>query len=123
MNEESEIFVLTEKVVQEAIAGTPLLVENGTLAQAGVNEQTKTKGQIAFPGEKSNRLRTAIFLERKIVFGEIRNDFAVLVMNGSKDIDGVHLHRDFGISALLWLGSSRWSLRLCWRLRLLLWSL
>ena len=109
MNQESEIFVLTEKVVQEAIAGTPLLVENATLAQAGVNEQTKTKGQIAFPSEKSNRLRTAIFFERKIVFGEIRNNFAVLVMNGGKDIDGIHLHSDFRIPALLWLGSSRWS--------------
>jgi hypothetical protein len=48
MDEKSQIFVFTEEMIKEAVAGASFLVEDVSLAEAGVHEETEAKGHVTF---------------------------------------------------------------------------
>ena len=99
-------------MIEEAVTGSALLIENAALAQAGIDKQPETQGQITLAGEIIDGLRATVFFERKIILREVRDNFAVLVMNRREHAYRAHLHSDFGIATLLRLSCFRRRLRL-----------
>lgn len=52
-----------------------------------MDQEAEREREIGFARAVEDRLRSAVFLYGEVVFGEIPDDLAVLVANGSKNID------------------------------------
>ena len=78
MDEKCFVLGVGEHLVEKDFAGTPLLVQNISLTQASVDEQSESKRQVCVLGEILDHLRAPVFLEDEIVLGQIANDLAFL---------------------------------------------
>ena len=61
-----------QEMVQEAVAGIAFLIQNSSLAHAGVDQQAQAQRSIGFAGEIIYGLWAAVFFQGEIVFLEIR---------------------------------------------------
>src|SRR5208283_1674446 len=65
VNDERGIFVLAQKLVEEAVAGAALVVQDAALAEAGVDQEAEAQRQIGFVREVVDGLRAAVFVQLK----------------------------------------------------------
>ncbi len=64
------------------------------MAQAGVHQKSEAQRQIGLVREIIDGLRTAVFVQLEIVFGQVWDDLAVLIANGGQHADGFDLDRN-----------------------------
>jgi hypothetical protein len=97
VNQECQVLFLSQHLIKKTGTSATLLTENISLAQAGVNEQTKGEGKIGFMPKVANGLRAAIFFQDKIFFVELADNLSLLIANGSKQVNHLDLHRQGGL--------------------------
>src|ERR1700723_624920 len=96
MNQESLIlFFFPQGVIHESGTRAAFLIEHAALAQAGIHEEADCERQIILPRKIGNRLRTPVFVQSKIVLGQIRDDLAVLVAHDGGNRDDIRLNGYF----------------------------
>jgi hypothetical protein len=94
MDEEGFVFVLAQDAIEERAAGGALLIEDATLAKAGVDEEAEGEREIGFLGEIGDGLGLGVLLEGEVVFGKIADKVAVFVSDGGDEIDGGDVESD-----------------------------
>jgi hypothetical protein len=94
VNDESFVPIFAHHLIQKAMAGAALLVENAALAHAGVDEETKGQRKVGIASEVVNGLRSTILAESEIIFGKVVDDFAVLIADSGEHIDDFDLDGD-----------------------------
>lgn len=92
MDHEGLIFIFTHHLVKKSVTCAAFLVEDAHLTQTGVHQQAQSQRQTGVVCEIANSLRSSVFFEDEIIFGQIVNDLSVLVTNSRHHID--HLHMD-----------------------------
>ena len=91
MNDEGLVAIFTDHLIKKAVAGAALLIEDASLAQAGVDEQAQGQWKIGLATEVMNRLRAAILSQGEILFAQVVDDFSGFVADRGQDIDHIHL--------------------------------
>jgi len=104
VDQERFVFVFTEDVLEEVVAGVALLIDQAALAAAGIHQQPQDQGSVGLLGEILDRLHAAVFFEREIVLGEIVNDLAVLVADTHQHVDDIYTGRELGRIAFRGVG-------------------
>src|SRR5271165_802584 len=89
VDDEGEVLV-PQYAVQELSARFLLDGQNSRLAGAGVDHDSQRQWLVGFCREILDGLRLAVFEHLKIVFGEVRNQHAVLVLHVEEQVYDVH---------------------------------
>jgi len=92
MDHEGLVLVLAHDLFEKPIAGRAFLFEHARHAEAGIDQQAECQRQIRLAREVFDGLWTAIVIQREVLFGEVLNDLAVLIVNSG---EYVH-HLDVG---------------------------
>src|SRR5579863_7393341 len=98
MNQECLILGVGEHLVEKNLAGIPLRVQNISLAQAGIDEQSESERKIGVLREIFDGLRAAVFLKSEIVLGQIADDLSLLVPYCDRQSDHFDINRHSGRS-------------------------
>jgi len=99
VDEEGFVFIFAEDAVEEGAAGGALLIEDAALAEAGVDEEAEGERELGVFGEIGDGLGLGVLLEGEVVFGEVADEVAMLVADGSEEIDGGDVNGDGGLLA------------------------
>ena len=83
-------------LVEKGPAGSTLLVQIVAFAHAGINQQANRQRKVRLLVEIADRLRLAVLFQHKIVFGEAGHDLAMLIPNGHRQSDDLHIDRESG---------------------------
>src|SRR5271157_535226 len=81
------LVVWAHEVVEEAVAGDALLLDQTALARAGVHQQSQGEGHVSHLGEIVDGLRLAVLLQFEVVFGQVVDDLPVLVEHRGENVD------------------------------------
>ena len=100
MNHKRQVF-RTQHLVQEAITGRPFLLQHSSLAQTRVHQQPQAQRHIIFARKIVNGLRFSIFIHRKILFLQIRNNLSMLIPHRGRNAHRLHVHGDLRRSTRL----------------------
>src|ERR1700686_590093 len=100
VNEEGFVLFLDKHLIEKTAARVSLRVEDVGLAAAGVDKQTQREWEIRFLRKIADSLRTAVFLKREIVFGEVADNLAMFVANGDGQRDYFDVDGDGGSGLL-----------------------
>ena len=85
------VSALAHYLIEERFAGLALVRQHLRNASAGVDEQSEFEWQVRLAYEVFDRLWTAVFVQRKILFGKIVQDLTVLVANGCQHVHNFYL--------------------------------
>src|SRR5580700_615397 len=89
MDEKGFVLWLHQHLIEKTAAGVALRLKDGGLTAAGVNQQSQRERKVSVLRKILDGLRSAVFLQREIVFGKIADNFAMFVADG--DRQGNHL--------------------------------
>ncbi len=106
MNEEGFVLGLHQHLIEKTAARVALRVEHVVLTATGIDEQTEGEREICLLRKIFDGLRTAVFLQREIVFREVADDLAMLVANGDGQRDHFDVNGDGGSG---FLSPHRWA--------------
>ena len=101
-------FGVRKHLVEEDFAGISLLIENISLTQAGINQQSEGKRQVGVLRKVFDRLRPAIFLKNEIVLGQIADNLTFLITNGDRKRDHLDVNRHSGDGLAMGVVILRW---------------
>ena len=88
--------LLAQHLSEELIGGAFLHLDEVSLAATDVHQQAERQGQVRFTGEVPDVLRLALFGDREVVLGKVRQQGALAVANRAQDVDHVDADADGG---------------------------
>jgi hypothetical protein len=88
------VLVVSEHLSEKGSAGIALLIQDTSLTQTGIDEQTERKGEIRVLGEIANGLELPVVVQHKIIFRQAADNLAVFVANRDRQRDDLDVDRD-----------------------------
>src|SRR5271163_4680125 len=81
VDQKSLVLFLHQHLLKKIAAGIALRIEHSGLTATGVDQQAKSEREIRVLRKILDGLRTAVFLQREVIFREVADDLIVLVAN------------------------------------------
>ena len=87
MDDKGQVAIFPENLVEEFDAGAPFVAQHPALAAAGVHQQAHVKRKAALPFEEFDGLAPALFVQLKVVFGQVFHDLSRFVPYRGEQVD------------------------------------
>jgi hypothetical protein len=96
LNNECLIFRRSQHLIEEGAAGGSFLVDDFSLREACVYQQTEGKGEIGVLVEVANRLRLTVDLKDEVILRKILNERSFFVADDDREVDEAGVDGDGG---------------------------